>query len=180
MTAVITGRRGDTLWKIALFILVLAGIVWLGSVVTRTVLSGELLKPASLEFEDYIAPDAEREIFRLMSMASIVGLISYGILLISATVFLITSPFRLREHGWLMMSAILLYVWVPVELFTAWLDLKLIYLEFYTAEGRAAFRELFLARAGALSGTPFIAQLSYYTIIALAVFQPLRRTGTIR
>ena len=43
-----------------------------------------------------------------------------------------------------------------------------------TAENEV-FRELLVARIGALAGAPFIAQLCYYTILALAIFQPFKK-----
>jgi hypothetical protein len=90
-------------------------------------------------------------------------------------VFLATSPFKLKEHGWLLMSAILLYLFVPMEIFTFYLDAKMIYHEFMTTADNTVFRELFSARVAALSGAPIIAMLCYYTIICLSVFQPFKK-----
>jgi hypothetical protein len=57
------------------------------------------------------------------------------------------------------------------------LDARMIYHEFFTTAENRVFRELFLARVGALKGAPLVAMLCYYTIIVLAVFQPMKRTG---
>ena len=100
---------------------------------------------------------------------------SYVIALVGSIVFLVTCPFKLKEHGWLMISAILFYLFVPVEAFTMYLDWRMIYNEFFTTADNQIFRELFVARIGALAGTPLIATLCYYTMIALAVFQPLKK-----
>jgi hypothetical protein len=172
-----TSRTSDhpAAWRMALFFLIAGAIVWLGTVNARAMLGNDMLKFGTLEFEDYLSPDAEREIFRLISIASIVIIVSYVVVLISAAVFLATSPFRLKEHGWLMISAILLYLFVPVEVFSMTIDVKMIYAEFFTTADNSVFRELFVARVGALAGAPVVALLCYYTIILLAVFQPLRR-----
>jgi hypothetical protein len=135
----------------------------------------DLLKPGTLEFEEFLAPDAEREIYRLLAMSSIVVGAGYLIAAVSGAVFLATSPFRLKEHGWLMMCSILFYLFVPVEAFTLYLDGRLVYLEFFTTADNQTLRELFIARASALAGAPWIALLCYYTIIPLAVFQPFRK-----
>jgi hypothetical protein len=168
-------RLQDRVFRLALTVLLLATIVWFGAGIMRLMLWSELLKPGTLQFEDYIAPETEREVYRLLSMSSAYAIGGYMLVILSSAVVLATSPVRVRDHGWLMMCAVLLYLFVPVEAFTAYLDLKMIYLEFYTAEARAAFRELFLARVGALAGVPFIAQLCYVTIVVVAVFQPFRR-----
>ena len=162
-------------WRTALFFLIAGGIVWLGTVDARAMLGNDLLKFGTLEFEDYLSPEAEREIFRLISIASIIIIVSYAVVLISAGIFLATSPFRLKEHGWLMISAILLYIFVPVEVFSMTIDVRMIYAEFFTTADNSVFRQLFIARLGALAGAPVVALLCYYTIILLAVFQPLRR-----
>jgi len=168
-------RLQDRVFRMALTVLLMATIVWFGASIMRIMLWSELLKPGTLQFEDYIAPEAEREIYRLLSMASAYAIGGYVLVILSSTVVLATSPLRPREHGWLMLSAILLFLFVPVEAYTAYLDLKMIYMEFYTAEARASFRELFLARVGALAGVPFIAQLCYITILVVVVFQPFRK-----
>lgn len=163
-------------WRVALFVLGISWIVWVGTSNMRTLIGSDLLEPGTMRLLEYIAPDAEREIYRLLSMTALVTMVSYGLVLISAAVVLARSPWKLKENGWLMMSAILLYLFVPVEMFCMLLDARMVYLEFFTAEGNSAFRELFLARIGALSGAPFVAMFCYYGIVALAVFQPLKRT----
>jgi hypothetical protein len=168
------GKSART-WRVSLFTLIVAAIFWLGASSSRVIIGNSLLQTGTLEFEEYLAPDAEREIFRLLSITSLLAISSYVGVLISSIVFLITKPFPLKEHGWLMMSAILFYLFVPVEIFTMYLDARMIHLEFFTTAERGAFRELFIARVAALSGTPLIAMLCYYTVIGLAVFQPFRK-----
>lgn len=171
----ITQDRHPVLWRVALFVLIATGILWLGAVNIRALIGGDMLKAGTLEFDEYIPPDAEREIFRLLSLTSIIVIIGYALTLISSVVFLIFSPFRLKEHGWLLMSAILFYLFVPVEVFTLTLDARMAYNEFFTTTDNAVFRELFIARVGALAGAPLIALLCYYTIIGLAIFRPFTK-----
>jgi hypothetical protein len=161
--------------RIALFFLAVGAIVWLGGVNARALTGNMLFKPGTLNFEEYLAPEAEAEIFRVLAFTSVVTMIGYGVVLVSATVFLATTTIRLRENGWLMMSAILFFAFVPVELYTGYLDARMIHDEFFTSAGNDVFRELFLTRLQALQGAPFVALLCYYTIIGLVVFRPLTR-----
>lgn len=167
-------RGGPAIWRIALVIFIISSVLWLGGSHIRAIIGNDLLTFGTLEIKD-INLDAELEIYRLISLASLSIMGSYCVALVSSIVFLWTSPFRLKEHGWLMISAILFYLFVPVEVFTMYLDGKMIYNEFFTTVDNEALRGLFLDRLGALAGTPFIATLCYYTIIILAVFQPLKR-----
>jgi hypothetical protein len=167
--------RGLPAWRIALVICVFASILWLGGTHVRMLLANDLLKTGTLELVDYMPPEAEREVYRMISITSVLVLPAYAVTVVSSIFFLALSPFRLKEHGWLMMSAILFFVFVPIEAFTMTLDARMIYQEFFTTADNRLFRELFLARVGALSGAPLVALLSYYTIIVLAVFQPMKR-----
>jgi hypothetical protein len=167
--------RHPVLWRVALFVMILAGITWLGSINMRAIIGNDMLRTGTIEFDELLPPDAEREIFRLLSIASIVVIVSYAFTLCGSIVFLLASPYRLKEHGWLMMGAILFYCFVPVELYTLVLDARMVYNEFFTVADNALFRELFLARVGALAGAPVIALLCYYTVIGLAVFRPLMK-----
>ncbi len=165
-------------WRIALFVLVVSAIIWLGGTNARAFIGNDMLKPGTVEFEEYLSPDAEREVFRLISVSSVVIIVSYLLTLASSILFLATCPFRFKEHGWLLMSAILFYIFVPVEIYTMILDGKMIYKEFFTTADNAVFRELFVARVKALAGAPVIAVFCYYTVIGLAVFQPFRKRST--
>ena len=162
-------------WRIALTVIVIAGVLWLGGATVRSLIGYTLLEPGTLQLRTDLTPDAEREGYRSIATVSLLIAATYVVVLISGAFFLARSPFRLKDHGWLLMSAILLYLCVPIEAFTMILDYKLMAYEFLQPVDLASFRSAFLARAGALAGAPFVAVLCYYTIIVLAVFQPFRR-----
>ncbi|MGA9116384.1 MAG: hypothetical protein WB626_06390 [Bacteroidota bacterium] len=163
------------LWRISLLVLVAGSVLWLGGSIVRAVIGSELLKAGTLELESFIAPEAEREIHRLLARTGIVVLGGYLAVLAGGILFLALSPFRLREHGWLMMSALLFFLSLPVEAYVMYLDGRIIYHDLFTTAGNETFRTLFLDRMRALGGAPFVAQLCYYTVILLAVFQPMRK-----
>lgn len=166
---------GSRLCRTSLFVLIISGIIWLGAVNARAFIADDILIRGTVEINQSLSPDTVREAFRLIAVSSIVIIASYLVTLAASVVYLTTSPLRMKEHGWLLMSAILFYLFVPVEIYTMTLDWKMISLEFSSAIDTTVFYELFVARVKALAGVPIIAGLCYYTIIALAVFQPLKR-----
>ncbi len=166
-------------WRIALLILLIGSFVWLGAIHCRAFIGNTLLTPGTLEFSDTLAPEAEREIFRMLSRLAVAGIIGYLVTVAGAVGFLCFSPFRIKTNGWLLMSAVLFFLFMPVELFTMSIDYRTIKQEFFTTAGNDVFRTLFLERMGALAGVPFIAILCYYTIIVLAIFQPLKKQQTL-
>ncbi len=160
-------------WRIALLVLLVGSFVWLGSLHTRMLIGNTLLAPGTLEFSDTLAPEAEQELFRTLSGLAVAGIVGYVITLGGAIAFLFLSPLRMRADGWLLMSSVLFFLFMPVELFTMSIDIRMIRQEFFTTAGNDVFRTLFLERMGALAGVPIIAILCYYTIVVLAIFQPL-------
>jgi hypothetical protein len=165
-------------WRIALAVLLWSALFWLGSSATRAIIGNHLLSPGTIELDPYLAPEAQRELFRLLSLTSLLVMAGYAGTFLSGIVFLWWSPFRLREHGWLMLCAILFFVFVPVEIYTMVLDARMVYEEFFTTSDNLVFRELFLKRVTALNGAPIVAMCCYLTIIGIAVFQPFRRPPT--
>lgn len=165
--------------KSSLLLMCIGAIVWLGAINVRGIIGGDLLEFGTLEFKPNIHPMVERAIFGVMAKSSIVVLVAYLVTIISSIVFLKHTTLSLKQHGWLMMSAILLYIFIPVELYAGVLDGKMIYLDLSSSSDLVEFRKLFIHRLGALSGVPIIALMCYYTIIVLAVFQPLKRNHEI-
>ena len=161
--------------KFALFFLILGTIAWLGGINIRGVLSNHLLVMGTLESEPNLNPIVEREVFRLINYSSIVTILGYTTVFIAGIVFLRSTRFTMKENGWLMMSALLFYIFSPAELYTSFLDGRMVSLELWGNVEIATLRELLIKRIAALKGLPYIALLCYYTIIGLVIWQPLKK-----
>ncbi len=173
--------------KVCILLLAFGIIFWLGSITARAIIANEFFIPTTLIFRPDITPDAERTLFQLVSAMSSIALTSYFIVLISSMYLLIKLPYKVKEHGWLLVASILFFLFVPVEGFTAYLDLKFILLWLNTkgvlvSQGLEVYeqhstllRETLSHRIGALSGLPVIALLCYFTAIVFIIWQPLRR-----
>lgn len=163
--------------KVSLFILIVFAIFWLGGIIVRFFIGNQLLNYDEFNFRTSIPPDEENQIFKMISDASLMILIAYPIVLASAIVFLKSCKINLRENPWLLMSAILFFVFVPVELYTSFIDLKFMLLFNKRPANHDRLLELFGERIGFLRGVPWIAVMSYFTIIWLAVFKPLQKSS---
>ena len=161
--------------KVSLFILIVSAVVWLGAVNVRAVIGNELLNFGTLDFKEHLDAELEREVFRLISLTSVIVIGGYLATFTSAVVFVRTTALRFKQNGWLMMSAILFFMFSPVEFYTLVLDWKMIALDFFSNSTLTEFRILFIHRLAALAGVPMIALLSYYTIVGLAIWQPLKK-----
>ena len=74
------------------------------------------------------------------------------------------------------MCSILFFAFIPVEVYTSFLDIKFILLFNQRPANHDQLLKYFGERIGFLKGVPWIAVLSYYTIIVIAIFKPLQKT----
>lgn len=165
--------KGSKFW---LTVLVIAGITYLGAINIRFVIGNELLNFDEFNFKVYLLPVELSLLFKLISYSSLVIIVSYIIVFISAILFLINYKVSYRENVWLLVSAILFFIFSPVEFYSSYLDFKfyLMFLEDpYEYEQKLL---VFGERIGLLKGVPWIALLCYYTIIVIAIFKPLKKT----
>lgn len=161
--------------KVALVLLIIASIFWLGGINIRALIGNELLDYDEFEFKTSIPPDRENTIFQLISNSSLVIIISYAVVLISAIWFVSTAKIDIKDNGWYLMSIILFFIFVPVEIYTYYLDIKFMLLFHSKPPDHDELLKIFGERLGALSGVPVIALLCYYTIIPLVIFKPLKK-----
>ncbi len=159
--------------KIALTLLIISAVFWLGGINVRTLIGNELLDYDQFDFRTSIPPDRENTLFQMISNASLVVVISYVIVLISAIWYIASTKLKMRDNGWLLMSAILFFMFVPVEIYTNYLDVRFMILFQQGPPNHDELLKLFGERIGAFRGVPVIAVLCYYTIIPLAIFRPL-------
>ena len=156
-------------------LLIAGAVFWLGGINVRTLIGNELLNYDQFDFRTGIPPDRENTLFQMLSNSSILITISYAIVLFSAVWFAATTKLRIKDNGWLLMSALLFFIFVPVEIYTYYLDMKFVILFYSNPPNHDELLRIFGKRLGALGGLPVIAVLCYYTIIPLVIFKPLRR-----
>ncbi len=160
--------------KISLCAVALCAITWLGGSSVRAMVGFDLLEMGTLDFKPNIHPYVERAVYGLIAQSSLPVDVSYVILWIAGIMFLRTTHLSLKQQGWLVMAAILFYMFTPVEIYLMVLDTKIWILDHIGSNDLVEFRKLFIHRLAALSGVPLIAALSYYAGIAVTIFQPLR------
>ncbi len=119
-----TEKSQTTTNKIALILLIAAAIFWLGGINIRALAGNELLNYDQFNFKTSIPPDREYTLFQMIAYSSLVIVISYAVVLISAIWFISTTHLKIKENGWLLMSAILFFMFVPAELYTYYIDVR--------------------------------------------------------
>ncbi|MFZ4619803.1 MAG: hypothetical protein ACOYNS_04530 [Bacteroidota bacterium] len=161
--------------KFFLFLFVLSALVWMYASSMKNYQAGMLFEFGTANFKQEINADVERTIYRTISENALIAFVSYPLTILAAAGFAATTRWKFRIDGWLMMSAILLFGFVPVELYCAWLDWKIVGLNYWGDWPLEEFRKAILMRMTALAGLPFIAQLCYFTIPFFIIFKPLQK-----
>jgi hypothetical protein len=163
--------------KIWLALLVVSAVIWLGAINVRALIGNDLLNYDEFSFRTSIPPDEENWIFRMLSHSSLLIIGAYISTLIFSIVFLKKAKINLKENPWVLMCIILFYVFVPVELYTAYLDLKFYATYLDNPPVHDGLLKIFGERIGFLKGVPWIALLSYYAIIVISVLQPMKKSS---
>ena len=174
--------------KIALFMMIVGGSFYLGGSAARGIIGNNLVELGTLKFRQDIPFDAEKEIYDLLARTSLLTDFGYILMLIGFVVVLFKSDIRMKEHPNILMAMILFGIFIPVELYTCYLDLKFFisYVDFQLqlflgadpGPLRDEMRKLFVERVSGLGGLSVIAILSYYSAIAAIVFRPIRSKKT--
>jgi len=160
--------------KIFLFLFIVSASVWQYAQGTKGFHVGELFTFGTIEFRAGLDPGMERSSYASYAEHAVIAYIAYPFVLLTAAGFLRTTRRSVKEDGWLLMSAILLFMFVPVELFCFWRDWKIVGLHYWGDWPLEEFRKAVLLRVTAMAGLPFIAQLCYYTIPLVLLFKPFR------
>jgi hypothetical protein len=162
--------------KLWLAFLVISAVVWLGAINVRALIGNDLLNYDEFSFRTSIPPDEENWIFRMLSHSSLLIIGAYIATLFFSVMFLKKAKLNLRENPWLLMCVILFYTFVPVEVYTSFLDIKFYLLYLNNPPVHDGLLKIFGERIGFLKGVPWIALLSYYSIIVICIVQPMKKS----
>ncbi len=169
--------------RVALFIMVVGGIFYLGGSASRAIIGNDLVEFGTLKFRRDIPFDAEKEIYNLLARTSLLIVFGYVLALIGFVIFLFKSNMRMKEHPNVLMAVILFAIFIPVEIYMSYLDLKFFvsYVDFQLelflgadpGPLRDEMRRIFVERVSGLGGLSVIAILSYYAGIGALIIQPI-------
>lgn len=160
--------------KIFLFLFVVSGAIWLGSYITRLTLFYQIFQPTEFVLEEFVTDQNLGAIFQTLIAAVSINLVFYLLMTISFAFFIFTSKLSLKLNGWLFISVILILFSLPFELYLMIVDYNLLMIVFSSNFDSNKALELVIKRFTILSGFPVVEILSYFAVIYLFLFQPLK------
>lgn len=161
--------------KIAGWLFVCTATVWLAGTTVQNIAAGKLLVFGTVELVQNLPEQTERSVYETIAQTAVVRMLSYPLVILSAFLFVRWTKKSFAGNGWLLMSTILLFIFIPVEGFCLWREWKIIGLLYWGSWPVEEFRKAFIVRVTALGGLPMIASLCYYTIVGLIVVQPMKK-----
>lgn len=167
--------------RIPLVLFSIGFIFWLGGSLIRSIIAFSVFEPSATQtLVRQVSNDILMQSVYLYSATSSYTITAYVISIIGAFLLLFKLKDNFKQYGWLMMSAILYFATLPINLITTYFDFRLsievfwnLRWEFYHPEIlKYFFNRITSPVWNSLGGISFLANL---TIIFLAIFQPLKK-----
>jgi hypothetical protein len=156
----------------------LASIVWIGSYMLRMFLTYQIFNETLTGYRSFVNEQNIQGILEVLNPAVITTFIAYIIFIVFFIFFLVTSKLSLKQNGWLFIITILILITAPFEIYLMVIDYKI-----FTQVNSGIFESnkiitLIVDRFKNLSTFPIIEVLSYFAIVFLAIFKPMKRKNT--
>jgi len=168
----------NKLSKIFLYISTLSGIIWLGSYISRILVTYQLFKPKGLQLKDYVNEQNLYGILYTISSAISITFVLFIVFLISFFIFILTSKINLKKEGWLFITLVIILITAPFEIYLMTIDYKIISKVFFSIFDSNEILQLYVKRIKQINSFPLIEIFSYFGIIYLFLFQPLKLKST--
>ena len=169
----------STFQRFALFLVAIAGIIWLGGTILRAAIGFDLFIPGTLTFKPDMPPDAQAQTLRLFARTSFYTLVSYGVLLLVGLFLWLSHKDLWRERGGLFIGGMLVLLYVPIELWQGYYDILLVQATQYA--GYTDFpldtaKQLLTKRITIFGGAgPLLSMLGYLSAVFFLIVQPMRK-----
>lgn len=157
-----------------LYICFLSGILWLGGYICRLMVTYQLFEAKDFILKQYVNDQNLYGILYTISSAVTFTFIMFIAFIITFVLFLLTSKLSLKENGWLFVITLILIVTAPFEIYLMTIDYKIISKVFFSIFNEKEILGLFIKRFKVLSSFSLIEIFSYFIIIFLYLFQPLK------
>lgn len=161
--------------KILLFFVVLSGALWLGSYLTRIVISYQIFEGTDFTLRNYVNDQNLGGILKSFEPAVISTLVLYLVFIVTYILFIFISKISLKENGWLFIITIIILLTLPFEIYLSTIDFKMIGLLNLSNYNPKEVLDLIIRRFKIFSSFPVIEIFCFAAIIFFLLFQPLKK-----
>lgn len=153
----------------------LACIFWMGSYLTRLMLSYQLFDENIASKKDYLNETNINAVLTSINPAVMTTFVLFIVFIVFYFLFLFTSKLNLRKNGWLFIITVLILVTAPFEIYLMTIDYRIYSMVDLGNFSGGDVLSLVMKRLTILSSFSLIELLCYCAIIFLAIFKPMTR-----
>ncbi|MBT8378612.1 MAG: hypothetical protein KJN64_05245 [Ignavibacteria bacterium] len=150
----------------------ISGVLWFGFYLTRLILTYNLFEEGELVLKNFINNSSISGIFQSFEPLYYLTFVTYIILIICFTLFLVSSRLKLKENGWLFIITIIIYFTLPFEAILMAVDYRLILMHIAHNFNSDLALTLTIDRLENLGGFSVIIILCYFSIPYFLIFKP--------
>jgi len=173
-------KNSKLLVKLNLFLIVVTSIIWLGSYIARHLAVYQLFEPKGLVLRDIYSLQNLSPVLETLSPLLVTALITYPLFIILFIIYLFISKINLKYEGWLFICVLIIFITMPFEVFLLLKDYKIVKLILMDNSDLIKIVDLLRERITILSSFSLIEIFSYFAVIFLSIFKPLRKTNEIK
>jgi hypothetical protein len=165
-------KKNSKLSSVFGYLALTSGSIWFGAYIARLLTTYQMFEATELVLKSYITsanlPAIIQTTFPLVNLT----FFAYLMLIISFTLFLISTKMKIKEDGWLLIVSLIIFLTLPLESILLMIDYKLIVLFLNEQFASEEVLKLIIERITLLSSFPIIHLLSYLSIPYFLVFKP--------
>ena len=157
------------------FLALSSGSLWFGAYIARLIVTYQMFEPNELLLKSYLSNSDLPTIFQTIFPLVNLTLFSYLTMIVSFTIFIISTDLKLKENGWLFIISMIIYLTLPLETVLLNIDYKLFIIFINEQFSSNDVLKLIIQRITILSSFPVILILSYITIPYFLVVKPFSK-----
>lgn len=161
--------------KITAYFSILSGALWLGGYFLRMIIFYQLFQGPELNLRTFVNGQNLSGILTMLNSAVLTTGILYIVFILSFIIFLVTSGIKLKDNGWLFISAVIIFVTMPFEIYLMSIDYKIFMLVSTGIFNANQVLSMSIKRLNILGSFSIVEILSYFSVIYFIIFQPLKR-----
>lgn len=165
--------------KIFLYLAFLSGVLWTGSYMLRMFLTFRLFEETGFVLKQYLTTQNLPIVLTTLYPTFITTFVLYIIFIVTFMLFLVFCKMSLKQNGWLFIITLLLLITFPFETYLMTIDYKIITALSGNFDPKYII-SLIVERFKVFNSFPIIEIISYFTMIYLAVFQPLTSSKKLK
>jgi hypothetical protein len=157
------------------FLALSSGSLWFGAYIARLLVTYQMFEPKELLLKSFLSNSDLPAIFQTIFPLINLTLFSYLMMIVSFTIFIMSTDLKLKENGWLFIISMIIYLTLPLETVLLSIDYKLFIIIINEQFSSNDILKLIVQRITILSSFPVILILSYLTIPYFLVVKPFSK-----